>query len=67
MGSVAVTRANTAGPTYGFEYSIQFEPWEACNFEHFMNYGDMPTLVVSVDARILPIYLHWILEISGIV
>lgn len=46
VGSVAVTRTDVAGSMYGFEYAVEFQPWEASNLEHFLNYGDMPTIAV---------------------
>lgn len=47
VGCVDVMRTDASGSMYGFEYSIEFKPWEAHDLEHFMNYGDMPIIVVS--------------------
>lgn len=48
MGGVSVNRTDTAGSFYGFEYAVAFQPWEAFELEHFLNYGDMPAIVVSI-------------------
>lgn len=48
IGDVSVSRADVAGSQYGFEYAVEFQPWSAFDLEHFLNYGDMPAVVVSV-------------------
>ena len=46
IGSVAVTRKDVAEPLYGFEYVVEFQPSEAHDLQHYLNYGDMPAIVV---------------------
>lgn len=48
VGSVNVSRKDVAGSSlYGFEYSIAFEPWAEHDLEHYLNYGDMPAIVIE--------------------
>lgn len=51
VGGLAVSRKDVAGSYYGFEYTVEFQPWAAHNLEHYLNYGDMPAMVV----RIMPL------------
>lgn len=48
VGSVGVTRRQAASPYCGYEYAIHFEPWLGDDFEHALNYGDLPDIVVRV-------------------
>lgn len=48
VGSVNVSRKDAAGGSlYGFEYSVAFEPWAEHDLEHYLNYGDMPAIVID--------------------
>lgn len=48
VGNVNVSRKDVAGGSlYGFEYSIAFEPWAGHDLEHYLNYGDMPAIVIE--------------------
>lgn len=49
VGSVSVFREDVAGSLYGFEYAVTFEPWRGHDLEHFLNYGDMPTILVRSE------------------
>lgn len=46
VGGVSVFREDVAGSLYGFEYAVTFEPWGGNDIEHFLNYGDMPAILV---------------------
>lgn len=46
IGSVTVVRNDVAWPLYGFEYVIEFQPWEHDDLSHYLNYGDMPSISV---------------------
>lgn len=47
IGSVSVSRSDVAESTWhGFEYALEFRPWESSDMEHYLNYGDMPTIAV---------------------
>lgn len=46
VGGVSVFREDVAGSLYGFEYTVTFEPWGGHDLEHFLNYGDMPAILV---------------------
>lgn len=51
VGGVSVIREDVSGSLYGFEYSMQFQPWDAYDLEHYLNYGDMPSVVVRQSVR----------------
>lgn len=46
VGSVAVVKNNVAWPYVGFEFVIEFQPWEDDDLSHYLNYGDMPSISV---------------------
>lgn len=52
IGDVSVSRADVAGSQYGFEYAVEFQPWSTFDLEHFLNYGDMPAVVVSIQCSL---------------
>ncbi len=45
VGGVSVSRQ--AGGESDYEYTVEFEPWAAHDLEHYLNYGDMPSIVFS--------------------
>lgn len=45
VGGVSVVRDAAAG--VGFEYTIKFEPWGAYDLEHYLNFGDMPAIIIE--------------------
>lgn len=47
VGSVTVVRNDVLWFYYGFEYVIEFQPWEGDDLSHYLNYGDMPSISVS--------------------
>ncbi|CAM9800578.1 unnamed protein product [Ectocarpus sp. 6 AP-2014] len=52
VGGVSVSRQDVAGASlYGFEYAVEFEPWGAHDLEHYLNYGDMPAMVIQPSFR----------------
>lgn len=51
VGGVNVARQAAAG-AFGFEYVIEFEPWEGYDLEHYLNYGDMPAIVIEPSPTI---------------
>ncbi|CAM9773581.1 unnamed protein product, partial [Ectocarpus sp. 13 AM-2016] len=52
VGGVSVSRQDVAGASlYGFEFAIEFEPWGAHDLEHYLNYGDMPAMVIQPSFR----------------
>ena len=46
VGGVGVIRQDVATGS-GFEYEIEFQPSEGYDLEHYLNYGDMPAIVVE--------------------
>lgn len=46
VGGVSVIRQDVATGS-GFEYEIEFQPSEGYDLEHYLNYGDMPAIVVE--------------------
>lgn len=52
VGGVTVAREDVAGALlYGFEYVVEFEPWGTSDLEHYLNYGDMPAIVIQSSAN----------------
>lgn len=49
VGGVSVFREDVAGSLYGFEYAVIFQPWGGHDLEHFLNYGDMPAILVRSE------------------
>lgn len=47
VGGVSVLRQDAAAGDTGYEYVIEFEPWGGYDLEHYLNYGDMPTIVIE--------------------
>lgn len=44
VGGVSVSR-QAGGANSDYEYTVEFEPWAAHDLEHYLNYGDMPSIV----------------------
>lgn len=49
VGGVSVVRQAVAAGV-GFEYAIEFEPWGGNDLEHYLNYGDMPDIVIEASS-----------------
>lgn len=66
VGGVSVVQQGVGTGVFGLEYVIKFQPSEGYDLEHYLNYGDMPAIVIESSSTLAASAVDTVVYSGGI-